>query len=106
MINKKAQFDNREWGLVIIAVLIGLIVGYFIWGESYTSLNNKYKSLVDDYYELNQSYNSLQQNYTKLEQECKQVLIRYEACVGRETFFVWVDRFFTLKNLAKLIGLI
>ena len=59
-----------------------------------------------DYQELNDSYVELQQNYTLLQSECSQVLRKYQDCVGREDFFTWVDRFFTLRNLAKLIGLI
>lgn len=90
-----------------IGVAIGLFIAYFfLWGETYSDLNQKYDVLQKDYQKLNNSYVELQQNYTLLQSECSQVLQKYSDCVGREDFFTLVDRFFTLRNLAKLIGLI
>lgn len=92
--------NNDDIIKILIGVAIGLFVAYFfLWGETYSELKQENIQLKQDYAKLNESYNILQK-------ECGEVLQAYKACVGREDFFTWVDRFFALKNLAKLLGLL
>jgi len=96
---------------VLIIGAVGLIIGlaiayFFLWGEPYSELNNKYNELNEDYVQLNSSYTKLQQDHTKLQNECTEVLKEYKACVGREGFFTWINRFLSLRSLAILVGLI
>ena len=79
---------------------------FFLWGVPYDELNSKYNELNQDYAQLNNNYINLQQNYTQLKTECSEALKQYEACLGRENFFTWVDRFLTLRTLAGLLGLV
>ena len=91
---------NEDIIKILIGIGIGLFVAYFfLWGQTYSGLKQENAQLREDYIELNESYDNLQK-------ECGKVLQAYKACVGREDFFTWVDRFFALKNLAKLLGLL
>lgn len=91
---------------IVFWIVVGLLIGYLLWGQTYSELSDKYQQLSQNYNQLNQNYVSLQQNYTQLSQECGQALQKYEACIGRETFFNWVSRLSSLGGLAKLLGLI
>lgn len=97
--NKKGYLDFNKIGVALLAGVIGLLIGYMIWGQTYTQLNSAYQ-------ELNENYNLLQKNYTQLKEDCEQILIRYNSCVDRETFFEWVNRLSSIASLAKFIGLI
>ena len=90
-----------------MGIIIGLAIAYFfLWGKPYSILESKYNQLNQDYEALNQNYLTLQQEHNALKSECGEVLKKYQACVGREDFFTWVERFNTLAGLAKFIGLI
>lgn len=99
---------------VVVGAIVGLLIAYyFLWGKSYSELNSKYDKLNQDYFilkqnydQLNQNYITLQSNYTNLKTECTQALKDYKACIGRENFFTWVQRFQSLLGLAKLVGII
>ncbi len=108
--------------ILIIIVVLGFIVYYVAdslaekrcsdtnWKYQqlqydYNKLNQSYFSLNQSYFELSQNYTNLNQNYTQLKNECGQALKNYEACIGRENFFTWVNRFSSLLGLAKLLGI-
>jgi hypothetical protein len=83
-----------------LGIAIGLFIAYFFWsGQSYYDLKGDYKQCQIDYQELNESYNQLQE-------ETGQLLRKYQSCVGRETFFEWVNRLTSLSKLARLFGII
>ena len=99
--------SGNQIGYIIFGIIIGLVVSYlFLWGEPYSKLDAKYKQLTQDHNQLDQNYILLQQEHNQLKQECGEVLKRYESCVGRETFFEWVNRLSSLASLAKFLGLI
>lgn len=84
--------NNGDIINILMGIAIGLFVAYFfLWGATYS--------------ELKQENNQLRQDYELLQKECGEVLKAYNSCVGREDFFTWIDRFMTLRNLAKLAGI-
>ncbi|MFA5071589.1 MAG: hypothetical protein WC511_04470 [Candidatus Pacearchaeota archaeon] len=103
--NKKGQ-SSRDLFMVFVSIIIGVIIGYILWGQGYSNLDNKYIQLQGDYQRLNSEYVELNQTYISLQQDTKQILINYQQCIGREDFFTWVNRLSSLAGLAKLIGLI
>lgn len=94
--NKKGN-ASIPWEAIFIFILLFILLSFF-W------INNK--DIVKDYNSLQLKYTELNENYTQLKQECTELLKDYESCVGRETFFVWIDRFLSLRNIARLVGLI
>jgi len=66
--------NQNDWVMVGIGILIGLGVAYFfLWGQPYSNLQNKYQSLQQNYSDLQKDYQELNQSYSKLKEECDEI---------------------------------
>ena len=99
-----------DWMKIGIGVVIGLFIGYFfLWGETYSDLNQKYNKLQIEYLELNNSYIKLQEDHIKLQSEfnllrkdVKQLLGEY---VAKETLWE-ISGLEKYRRVIEILGII
>ena len=102
--------NTNDWFFLVIGVLIGLGIGYFfLWGQPYSELNNKYINLQNNYRLLNENYNKLNQDYLQLradydllKKDTKQLLVEY---VTQETLWQ-ISGLEKYRRLIEVLGIL